>query len=1427
MVARIKDRKMLEKLSQAITEIMRNLGTTRLEKRLTTIAKFATELLNAEVSAILLVKRKGFLTLEASYGHRRGKFQKGREFAIRSGRKTGLTGHIAAKGRLFNFYGKALTGHYAVRGTKSDHIPSGSCCSLLAIPLKKKSERGEKLIGLLRVENKMGADGRPSPQIGFTKEDEWILQIFAEAIVVAIENVGLVEQRLTQRDRLKRLVANSPVGIVAVDNKGYVIQFNEKAEQILGYTAKEAIKRIHVSKFYYDPKATQLISERLDSSKDGMISRFRTDLRSKQGEIIPISLAVTRLYDTKKERVGSVGYFEDLRLIQEKERHLELLLRASNTISQAKTVTTGLKRLARMMVSLITSTFCRILLIDETKQYLIPRAAYPVPRQNGSLNWEPGLDQSLTISAWPELSRWLDEGKPRLITVQQKGYQTRLAKISRHMRLEKLVQSLLIVPLKVEKKTVGILEVGEVRSEARTSFSPERINLVGAIAAQTAVLIDRIRLHEDTERHNHLLRSSFIASTELISPRNPYEVIQHIVDRMRIDAKASWVSLVFIDEQGKVSRSFPSGAVGQPDIATVIRPDGNSMLVMRTGKALPIKNVKEPSENPKEPRHEFNPIMLKESNVAAALCLPVSLQQVRIGVVWIHYDKPRHFSQSEINAWQLYVNHAAKAYDNARRMDELKRMRDAAEALTKAADMEAVLKQIVKSACEVLQAKAAALWWYDSIRDMFVAGKSASCGIPDDVWEKFKNRGPHPKGTAYTVLQKKLIEVRDTHSTQAYSFMGEGTRELLEKIGVRRFLGIALALGKEKFGVLYVDYELPRRFSKEERETVRAFANHATLALKKTKLLEDVENARNIARIVAKVTTLGELSGTLKLIVSETMRALNCDAVTLYEYDQVKQEISPEPVMEGVRNEKGTRQYPEVKPDSIVAKMLRRRQMLVVSKTSSNALFKDSRFRRDEKIESCLAIPLSVGKVKVGVMFVNYCKPHRFTLHERTNIELFANQAAVAISNAQLYEREQKRTQSLEALYKAGRAITGSLDEGKILKSIAKQAWQIAKSRGKLANFSDIRMVYGSKVRLEAVYPSKVLAQTHWQLGAEIDLSQGLDGNIGIIGRAVIKAEPQLIPDVSKVPYYRKFHDNTHSELVVPIKIDGEVVGTINVEHPAYNAFDEKDQHIFESLAAQASIAIQNARRYAHLKKTITSLEAKTSLAWMGMASAAWRHKIENYAENITRYASNIRDEIRKEMLADGVKEQLVGIHKMVKKIQKKSPTTVPLSAPRSVKPIRICELIDKHLKELKPRELYKSVDLQPDYKLAQSTMVRASTLWLKQALELLYDNAAEAMRTSKEKRLLIRVEQNDGRLEIRITDTGTGVPKEVEAQLFRGPVKKSRAARGLGFGLLQAQAIIEAHGGDIKLEPTNRTGTTMLVWLPLVPELAAGASAH
>src|SRR5207248_2859469 len=119
-------------------------------------------------------------------------------------------------------YGTELTGHYAVNGTEAPHSASGQCYSLLAIPLKKQRGDNEELVGLLRADNKRDADGNSGPEIGFTQEDEWILRLFADAAVVAIESAGLVARLQEQSDHLQeqsdhlaRLVASSPTGVIA------------------------------------------------------------------------------------------------------------------------------------------------------------------------------------------------------------------------------------------------------------------------------------------------------------------------------------------------------------------------------------------------------------------------------------------------------------------------------------------------------------------------------------------------------------------------------------------------------------------------------------------------------------------------------------------------------------------------------------------------------------------------------------------------------------------------------------------------------------------------------------------------------------------------------------------------------------------------------------------------------------------------------------------------------------------------------------------------------------------------------------------------------------------------------------------------------------------------------------------------------------
>ncbi|MCP5097287.1 MAG: GAF domain-containing protein, partial [Chloroflexi bacterium] len=151
----------LERLAQASSEIMGQLGDRSLQDILDLIAHHAALILDAETCSICLVKREGYLRFEACYGYTANDIQVGREFKICSGEKSGLTGHIAHEGQLFNAHGELLRNHPAVKGVERPYMASRECYSMLAIPLNKQQPNGDtSLLGLLRVDNKQDSNGR-------------------------------------------------------------------------------------------------------------------------------------------------------------------------------------------------------------------------------------------------------------------------------------------------------------------------------------------------------------------------------------------------------------------------------------------------------------------------------------------------------------------------------------------------------------------------------------------------------------------------------------------------------------------------------------------------------------------------------------------------------------------------------------------------------------------------------------------------------------------------------------------------------------------------------------------------------------------------------------------------------------------------------------------------------------------------------------------------------------------------------------------------------------------------------------------------------------------------------------------------------------------------------------------------------------------
>jgi GAF domain-containing protein/anti-sigma regulatory factor (Ser/Thr protein kinase) len=1056
--------------------------------------------------------------------------------------------------------------------------------------------------------------------------------------------------------------------------------------------------------------------------------------------------------------------------------------------------------------------------LRDTSSYIAWIESNPVPQTPiGKIT--PGLrfrvagsgDESRPTDAFSEV---IDKKRCRIIKPHE------LSELPEDFqRYIKPASDVVVMPLKVRNNVIGLL-VADNKFTLHP-VSDDRVGSLREFGNTAAIAIDNARLRREAEVGRERLQSLFEASSALVSSQNPAEVLDDIVERARVAAEAAWVRMILVDETGKPSTQIVKGTDAQLDLSSAVRPDGISMGVIRSGKAEVIEDVS-------GERHRVSPLQL-EHGVGATVCLPLSLQGKQIGVLWVNYSKPRQFSKWEIQALQLYANQAAKAYADAQRKDddlrrllELESMHDAAKAMARASGLDQVLQTITEKAKTLFEADSTAIWPYDNGLGKFIPNQLVATGIPDSVLRTFKKIEPAEGGITYTIFGSELVYVSDVASPDA-EFIRPEIYDLLRGADIRSFQGITLKAGEEPVGVLYVSYRECRIFSEEDGRRLRNFATHAALALKKARLLDQVEKAKEAAYRVARVTALGagDLKHTLHLIAQETQKLLNCGAVVLYVYDEVTGKLDHPPTMLGVEHPDRASRFREVAPDSLVYKVVEKFEKedepYVVESPSDNDLFRASRFAQDEKIQTCVAVPLKAKAQRVGVMFVNYRSPHRLLSDEEANIRLFAHQAAIAIANVQLHESVKRRARALEAIHAAGVAVTGTLELNEILGRIAAQGWKLAGSADDPNGFVSIWLTDTLGTKLVAAHPPETLSVALQSLENAYFIPEKLR-RIGVIGRVVRTGASQLVLDVDNDGDFVRLFPAIRQQLAVPITISNEVIGVISVEHPKHGALEDRDRESLECLAAQAAVAIQNARRFEDLRGIKGYVGSRTALEWMKIVSHAWAHNIRREVGTALLHIELIERRRREGNVTEELTE-LRNLERTINRIRD-IPIIAPLSAEDKVDDIQINDLLKTYLGRLWEHARYSSVKLHYDLEKELDTVgvVRGSRAWIRQVLEILVDNAVEAMLMTDrpQRELTVSTRARGGKVEVSIRDTGPGIPTDFLERIFEMPKAKPRGSRGAGIGLILADTIVRTYGGEIHVGSTGAEGTTMVVLMPM-----------
>jgi signal transduction histidine kinase len=244
---------------------------------------------------------------------------------------------------------------------------------------------------------------------------------------------------------------------------------------------------------------------------------------------------------------------------------------------------------------------------------------------------------------------------------------------------------------------------------------------------------------------------------------------------------------------------------------------------------------------------------------------------------------------------------------------------------------------------------------------------------------------------------------------------------------------------------------------------------------------------------------------------------------------------------------------------------------------------------------SAIAVPLLRQERVVGALTLVHPEPNRFSGEHLDLLSSIANQAAIAVENARLYEKVTERMREATALYKVSNQLMRTLNLDQVLEKVLEI---LQRSFGYLD--CAILLVDEGAGELEVKAARGYLQEAVGKVRLKIDDREG------IIGWVAAHKTALNVPDVALDSRYFG-REGARSEMAMPMIAGDKVIGVLDVQRSEVNAFNDDDLRVLSSVAAQAAIAIERARLYfaeRRLHTTIAEERAKLEAIIRGASDA-------------------------------------------------------------------------------------------------------------------------------------------------------------------------------------------------------------------------------
>ncbi len=337
-----------------------------------------------------------------------------------------------------------------------------------------------------------------------------------------------------------------------------------------------------------------------------------------------------------------------------------------------------------------------------------------------------------------------------------------------------------------------------------------------------------------------------------------------------------------------------------------------------------------------------------------------------------------------------------------------------------------------------------------------------------------------------------------------------------------------------------------------------------------------------------------------------------------------------------------------------------------------------------------------------------------------------------------------------------------------------------------------------------------------------------LDEGRGITVKVAKTGQSILVPDTRKESAYVEGMLGIRSELAVPVKIAGKVLGVLNVESKTLKAFDERDKKLLEILASHSATAMSNLKYARNLEKLVRKrtrelrraqkqlLRAERMIG-IGETAAMVGHDLRNPLQvmaNILYLANKslaaLPAEGKKFVEKCGIEELMATVREQLQYMSKIVRDLQDYARPIELNLVEtnLYQLIQDTLSTMTiPQNVGVSITKEDRFPL-----LIVDPALMKRVFSNLITNALQAMPDGG--RLTIRLSKQEKRGLVSIQDTGRGIALKNRNKIFQ-PLFTTKA-KGQGFGLPVCKRLVEVHEGSIHVKSRVGQGSTFTVEIPL-----------